>query len=567
MTNQKKYQEIPLGEIKTNPFNPRKNFQGPKYEDLVASIRKVGVIEPILVRPVKANGSNFEIVAGERRYRALCQIAGDNGKTRIPSIIQEMTDDESFDLMTIENLQREDLTEIEEARNFKAYLDRKGREALPDLADRVGINPRYIKRRITVLSLPANVLEAWEDGKIKYGHCEQLCRLKDKKQVLEYLKMLLGDGWMKTVKDLKRRIDSGSIPLKAAKFDTEKAGCATCQSNSDVQRDLFDENIDGTCCLDHTCFKKKQGDWLTANWKKYGKAARTNGFRFDEDLGWDKFKEFADHYGDVVKPVEKCFECQDFISRLNLEGRLTEKQCCAGNVSCYSQIAKATAADKKKKKQGAGNDDEGTAGDAPRVAWHGEYFREAFLQARIPEVMDALQPDDDMVLRCSLKSLLVLDHSIRSSFRTRWMARPAGEDDEECEYIGMPSFELWDRIAAMDKTELLTAHRDISREIILQRNTGHDVREKVASSLGIDLAREWRLNRDYFDKKTISEINAICEKFKIFEDPKAQAFLHETLGKKRGKFNTCKKEELVRIVLESGIDLAGKVPDEILDVR
>ena len=170
------YAEITLADITSNPQNPRKNFSGPKFEELIASIKQVGVIEPILIRPVKGK-TPYEIIAGERRWRASCDIASANGgikKNTIPAIVRDISDDEAFDLMTIENLQREDLTELEEAQSFKLYLDKKGKEALPELAERTGIKPSYIMRRVSVLELPKEILKAWEKGTIKYGHCEQL---------------------------------------------------------------------------------------------------------------------------------------------------------------------------------------------------------------------------------------------------------------------------------------------------------------------------------------------------------------------------------------------------------
>ena len=72
------------------------------------------------------------------------------------------------------------------------------------------------------------------------------------------------------------------------------------------------------------------------------------------------------------------------------------------------------------------------------------------------------------------------------------------------------------------------------------------------------------MDKEYLDKKTVAEIHALAQEFGLWKDPKCEAFLYETLGKKRGKFESCKKGELVRIILESGVDLAGKVPAEIL---
>jgi hypothetical protein len=91
------------------------------------------------------------------------------------------------------------------------------------------------------------------------------------------------------------------------------------------------------------------------------------------------------------------------------------------------------------------------------------------------------------------------------------------------------------------------------------------MRHFVAMHLGIDLAKEWRITKDYLDKKTTKECLDLIDRLRIATDEKALTYLHETLNKKRGKFNTCKKAELVSLIMESGVDLSGRVPAEILN--
>src|SRR3989304_3191232 len=116
--NASEFLETPLEELSSNPRNPRKGFTGPKFDELLASIKEKGVIEPIIVRTKKAGG--YEVVAGERRLRASSQA----GLQTIPAIVRELTDEQAFDFMLIENLQREDLTEAEEAQSFQSYVGR-----------------------------------------------------------------------------------------------------------------------------------------------------------------------------------------------------------------------------------------------------------------------------------------------------------------------------------------------------------------------------------------------------------------------------------------------------------
>lgn len=206
------YQEIELKDIVHNSLNPRKNFFGSKFDELIISIQKKGVLEPILVRP--KNGGGFEIVVGERRFRALCEITKKNSgldEQTIPAIIQELNDDDVFDIILIENLCREDLTELEEAEIFKSYLESRGEGSLKHLAERTGIHERYMRRRIAVLKLPKQVLMDWENGELLYGHLEELCRLDNEKEIFEFTNKIKKYRGAVTVKMLKKGIDSRSI--------------------------------------------------------------------------------------------------------------------------------------------------------------------------------------------------------------------------------------------------------------------------------------------------------------------------------------------------------------------
>lgn len=111
------------------------------------------------------------------------------------------------------------------------------------------------------------------------------------------------------------------------------------------------------------------------------------------------------------------------------------------------------------------------------------------------------------------------------------------------------------RQAIVELVQYITMHKP---------TTDHGLRGRIAAHLGIDLARDWKITQSYLDKKTKAEILAFGEQLGIFTDPKAEAFLKDTLGKR--KFSALKKAELDRVILESGVDLSGKVPAEILDM-
>lgn len=546
---EKRFENVLLSELQVNPSNPRKNYSGPKFDEMVLSIRKVGVIEPILIRPIDERkkqtlpGRCYEIVAGERRYKASKLIASENGgpeHATIPAIIQEMTDDEAFDLMTIENLQREDLTELEEAQSFKLYLERKGKEALPELVERTGIKPQYISRRLAVLTLPSEVLKAWEDGIIKYGHCEQLYRVKDKKLILLYLKRLQlpENNWdaIGTVKDLREKIDHHALLLKKAKFNLDEAGCPACASNTDVQGALFEDKYEGgVYCTNIECFKKNQSAWLKANWKKFGKQAGTNGFVFEGDEKHGSFHRFRYTVGG---PGDKCKECSHFVSCLTVEGKFDDKYICVGDESCFNQIVRASKAKETKEKNSSNKNKQ--SGDVPRVDWHGQHFREEFYKDRIPEELDKLPIDSSHCLCLSLFALVKSNTGALIQFAKQWVSKSEKKDIVWAGDIDIP--DVWEKITEMTRDELYQAHRDLAHVVIMQTQTVMaSERHYVAQLLRIDLAGEWRLNEDYLDKKTTKEILDIIVKHGIDKDKKAMAYLHENLNKKQGRFDMCKR--------------------------
>jgi ParB/RepB/Spo0J family partition protein len=599
------YQLVDLGRIKPSPMNPRKHFGGPKDEELIASVRSKGVLQPIVIRLSAevlqdevtgrfypafrrkgAKGHNvqgqgheskgeaeaelgkmagsfeFEIVAGERRWRAACVVAKETGGlagATIPAMVRTLTDDEAFDVMTIENLQREDLSERDEAEGFKAYLDRKGEEALPDLASRTGIDPRYIRRRVRILTLPTQVLEAWEKGKLAYGHLEQLRRLEDPGEIKRFFKEALGSS----VGSLKEDIDRMSVPLGKAEFKPSEAGCAKCPSNSEVQNDLFGTAEGKSVCLDPACFLEKTRLWLTENWEKsrFRKRFQTNGFRFHrhgDNLQAEGF------YGYV--PKKECKVCSDFLTILSEHDPFEPYQGLAClNPACYRKTVHRSSSGRRQVDPKEISERRSTE--------HGVLFREEFFQTRIPSVFSKVAPEDPRVDALALLSLVSSNRGLHSWFyksippdeqKTIPTDKFGSENPENEDWFWIDQKEMARIIRRLPIQFIRMLLHDAALEVIMQKEFGHDGRYRVASWLGMDLGKEWMLNQEYLEAKTKAEMLSMGESLGILKDPKAQAFLYEKLGKKRGKIDTCKKTELIRVFLESGVDLAGKVPDEIL---
>ena len=166
--------EIPLDEIDVSGSQPRRRFVDQTIAELAQSIASHGVLQPILVEPV---GSRFRIIAGERRFRA----ASRAGLQRIPALVRTSTDDERLALALIENIQREDLTPLEEAQAYRRLIEVSG-ISHEDLAARVGKNRSTISNSLRLLGLPVEMQDALTDGTISAGHARALLMIPDPDQ-------------------------------------------------------------------------------------------------------------------------------------------------------------------------------------------------------------------------------------------------------------------------------------------------------------------------------------------------------------------------------------------------
>jgi ParB family transcriptional regulator, chromosome partitioning protein len=156
---------LPLAAIKPGRFNPRRNFSQSQLEELAASIRERGLVQPLVVRPSLSDAESFEIVAGERRWRA-AQLANLH---QVPVVVRELTDQEAVELAIIENVQREDLNAIEEGEGYKLLMDGHG-YTQEDLAKVIGKSRSHLANTLRLLKLPDRVQEMVRSGQLSAGH-------------------------------------------------------------------------------------------------------------------------------------------------------------------------------------------------------------------------------------------------------------------------------------------------------------------------------------------------------------------------------------------------------------
>lgn len=168
---------LPISEIEPNRSQPRKEFDEKALAELADSISRHGLLQPLLVRPLTLGG--YQIVAGERRYRA-SRMAG---LKELPVIIRELSDTETMEIALIENLQREDLTPIEEALGYKVLIEEHG-FSQEETAQSVGKSRPAVANALRLLKLPDSIIEYLNDGKISAGHARALLSLENEEQML-----------------------------------------------------------------------------------------------------------------------------------------------------------------------------------------------------------------------------------------------------------------------------------------------------------------------------------------------------------------------------------------------
>lgn len=169
-----KFEIISITDIQKNPYQPRKEFDREKLDELAQSIKENGVIQPIIVRQSPVIG--YEILAGERRYRASLLA----GLRSIPAVVKQLSDQEMMVQSIIENLQRENLNPIEEARAYESLVEKGFTHA--EIADKMGKSRPYISNSIRLLSLPEQILSEVENGKLSQAHARSLVGLNKEQQ-------------------------------------------------------------------------------------------------------------------------------------------------------------------------------------------------------------------------------------------------------------------------------------------------------------------------------------------------------------------------------------------------
>ena len=202
--------ELDVDLLETNNEQPRENFPDPELDELAQSIRANGVVQPIVVRP---HGKLYQIVAGERRWRAAQRAE----LKKIPAVIRDVSDDKMLEIALIENIQRQQLNPVEEAKAYQRLIDSFGLTQ-EKVADRVGKTRPFVANYLRLLKLPKVILGYLESGKLSVGHARALLAVEDR-QALKNLtiRILEKSLSVRETEDAVKRLKSkGSVSKKAA---------------------------------------------------------------------------------------------------------------------------------------------------------------------------------------------------------------------------------------------------------------------------------------------------------------------------------------------------------------
>lgn len=224
--------DVPIDRIEANPNQPRKSFDSSSLAELTASIKASGIIQPVVVR---RQGDRFQLIVGERRWRAARQA----GLERIPAIVREVSDAESLELALVENLLREDLNPIEEAEAYQRLLAQFGwtQEAL---AQRIGRDRSSVANSLRLLKLPPSIQEDLRAGRLTMGHARALLALTSVADQLKLRDEILAHSWsVRATEDSIRAAEEATRPHRGVPKLFRRRSAELGALEESLQRELM----------------------------------------------------------------------------------------------------------------------------------------------------------------------------------------------------------------------------------------------------------------------------------------------------------------------------------------
>ncbi len=318
-------QDIPLNRIQESKTNPRRTFDEAKLSELAGNIRQHGVLQPVLVRPLPDGKDGlFELVAGARRYRA-SRIAG---RETIPASVRELTDTECLELQLIENLQRTDVHELDEARGYAALMQLQPETyTVETLAEKIGRSEKYVYARLRLTHLVEEVQQAFYSAKLTVAHAFEIARLQpsDQRRALaecfphhRTAAAIAKDQKAEavTVRELREWIEREiHLDITNAPFDPQdeallpSAGsCAACPKRTGNNPLLFPEIRHKSICTDRACYRAKVETLVQIRTKPL-ETTGEKPLRVSQAPSWQAKHQPGVLYEGQYRKVEKKAEC------------------------------------------------------------------------------------------------------------------------------------------------------------------------------------------------------------------------------------------------------------------
>lgn len=364
--------ELDVKRIRRNPrIDPRKGRNKESYAAFVESIRDRGVQQPITVRPVEGDPDyDYEVVAGNTRWSGTI----DAGLATVPAIIRSMTDEEAIKFAIIENVQRRDLTPIEEAHAAKDLLAQNGNDQI-EVMRILGWSQTKLNSRVLLTHACAEVEDALLQGQIKIGHAELLCPLEPAAQAV-ILGKIIGAGM--SVVDAKNRLMALTRSIDKATFDT--SGCSGCAHNSSTFADMFDDSVGKGQCQNLTCWTEKVSSHMEARISA-AKEEYALVYRSDQlPAGGYTVIATDGNQGVGTEQAGACRSCESYGAVVNAqngkEGITTGRhcfnlECHKGKVKEYQNLVMLATQGNAQPTQPTDSDDASTAG-SPKQAKAGK---------------------------------------------------------------------------------------------------------------------------------------------------------------------------------------------------
>lgn len=553
--------------------NPRRHFGKAEMAELEASVRAQGVLMPILLRPTSETGK-YQVVAGERRYRAALAVFGPDGE--VPAQIKGMTDAEADAAAASENINRENMTPVEEAEAAATVLGHcKGDR--DEAAKRMGWSRATLDRRLALMYATEKVRHALQEGKIMLGHAELLAVLRKEAQDTT-LDLLLSQRVQMTVAELKTQIDHAALILDKAIFN--KDDCASCVQNSGNQPALFAEVITGGRCTNKACFERKTEEELESRATKLREdfqvvriarpgenhtlitlmADGPKGVGSEQAIACRVCKNFGAVVSGVPDKLGVTYRnvCMDVACNTQMVVKRTQAEELAKSAAQSSAQAGTQLSEERSsssgqqpgpKKDGQDMEGKGTGKTGstlsyPEPSTRVKEYREKLWRAVFKRVVGKLSiPDNRMVL---LALCMTSPGKISAS----------GIEKDLADIVKISTLEgpgsVLKKLLKLDQSKLAAALQTIATNVS-DGPMGLDIKEIVSMLKTFDakLSDHWQVTEDFFQLLTKNEIDAVC----------AEIGITKAMGDEYVKARNMGKGDYIKAILAvANFEYRGRIP-------